>query len=258
MLMKNEELAKAGYTEVYAYWNGMNEEDRHDHGQEVYRWCAEHRKYITKYRYEVNDTKELYWFTNMDNVKKKECVVGVNCDKKEKEYIYLTLMFRGASEVYFSDDYTPTELTKYMAMRLREDIGKRMKEGREARIKRGDSVFSRCPYGYYMLNHKLRIDEYEAFIVRYIFYRTSQGASQNQICKELNNRGFKNRQEKFFNRYTVRTILNNYRIYQGYISFMDTEYKGNHTRLIDDNKLPAGTFSFREAEGLKRRGRKAR
>jgi hypothetical protein len=72
---------------------------------------------------------------------------------------------------------------------------------------KGEWVGSGIPYGYERGGDGLKLNVYEAFIVRYVFYRREQGAGGKTICKELSARNFRNRRNNFFSKDAIYKIL---------------------------------------------------
>lgn len=243
--LNNADRREAGFREVYLY------EYRSEAGEKV---GTTSNNYLTSNRMctkqiisDVGEKKNLRRLLLIMRLDKKVPVVFnyTPADVREYEYIYFAMLYRGFHEVYFVDGYEVSDLTKYIVGRAKEDLTSKILVGREEKLARGESIFTRCPYGYEFHNGKLRVNEYESFVVKYVFYRKSQGAGAKRITSELRARGFCNRKKKLFVVDNVEMILENYRIYQGYGRYLGREYYGNHTHLIDDDKLPIGKYGER-------------
>lgn len=105
----------------------------------------------------------------------------------------------------------------------------------EIRGTRGEYVGAIAPFGYYRYRKKLYVDEYEAFIVKFMYYRRMQGLSYRKISDELRLRGWVNRRKKPFSACSVKGIIENRRFYQGYTNYKGVEYKGKHPAILKDN-----------------------
>lgn len=128
------------------------------------------------------------------------------------------------------------ETTAYMIAKDREyqkatNIRRRDKKGYEGKFTGGF-----IPYGYYLKDKKLLMDDYESFIVKFVFYRYSQGCSMCGITKELNLRKFKNRNGNPFAVCSIENILENKRFYQGYTRYKGREVKGDYIGILEDSE----------------------
>ena len=110
------------------------------------------------------------------------------------------------------------------------------RRGRSAKGEKGGYLGGYVPYGYYSVNKKLYIDDYESFVVKFVYYRYSQGCSLSGIAKELNLRGFRNRNDREFATASISCIIKNERFYQGYTTFEGKEIKGDYKGILEDTK----------------------
>lgn len=226
-----KEKIENGFKGVIAYYYNVGKER-----DVVKAYCAR-RRYYVKGRYYDNDRSEYWRLLTQVKVKGEIVVVYYNeRNYAEMEFCYLTLMSRGAKSVEFVDGFMIPANIEYIARRQREYLSKKVNEGREDFVASGKSFFTMIPYGYYRYHKKIFVDEYESFIVKFVYYRRNQGIGYKKIAKELRDRGFKNRRDKPISSDTVRTILKNQRIYEGYCTYKGVEYKGDHTPLIFDGK----------------------
>lgn len=244
--LSNEEKAEAGYRGAYVY-EYYREEETDRVRKRSNDFLTRNRLYRLDGIIDTGDKTNLRRLLLILKLDKKAPVVFnyTPADTREYEYIYFAMLYRGFSEIYFVDGYEVSDLTRYITDRAKEDLTSKILVGREEKLARGESIFTRCPYGYEFKQGKLRINEYEAFIVRYIYYRKSQGAGAKRIAGELRVRNFFNRQKKPITTDNVEMVLENYRIYQGYGRYLGKEYYGNHTHLIDDDKIPIGDMGRR-------------
>lgn len=238
-----EKKLEAGFREVYLYENRQKEGAR----KRSDAYLMKNRLCIKESIIDYEDTqklKKLLTITKLD----KEIPIVVSyepSDLREYEYIYFGLKYRGFKEVYFTNDYKVSDLTEYIVERAKDDLKSKILDGRKEKIERGESMFTRCPYGYTYKNGKLRVNEYESFVVKYAFYRKSEGAGAKRIASELRARDFHNRKGQPIHCDNIDKIFANYRIYQGYVKYLGKEYYGNHQHFIDEEKKPIGKFGER-------------
>lgn len=205
-----EEKRKKGFRDV----DGYGDE------RELYRWCVENRL-ILRNVYEDFD-EILYGKGTLPIV-----LPG--------EYDNYTLFRIGVRrEVILMNGEVP-EWVKEFSLKDREWTKGLSRYTRERKGKSGGYLGGNAPYGYYNVNKKLHIDDYESFVVKFIFYRDSQGCSHYGIAKELNLRGFRNRNGNEFQTVNVDNIVNNKRLYQGYLTFQGKEIKSNFRGILEDN-----------------------
>lgn len=115
-------------------------------------------------------------------------------------------------------------------------LNEKTKRSRAAKGEKGGYLGGRVPYGYYNVNKKLYIDDYESFVVKFVFYRYSQGCSLNGIAKELTLRGFRNRSGREFAAASIDSIISNKRLYQGFVTFEGKEVKGQFRGILEDTE----------------------
>ena len=128
------------------------------------------------------------------------------------------------------------EWIKEFSIRERQYMKEITQRGVKKKKSEGKFLGGKTPYGYYMVNKKLYIDEYESFVVKFVYYRDSQSCSHNGIAKELNLRGFRNRNGNEFQAISIENILKNRRIYQGYLKNGDEEVKGEFKGILEDSE----------------------
>lgn len=244
--LTREDKERAGFRDAYVYEYYSEAGEKGIRGK-TNTFLTRHRMKLKESIIDTGDKKNLRRLLLILKLDKKVPVVFnyTPPDPREYEYMYFAMKYRGFNEIYFIDEYEVSDLTKYITDRAKEDLTSKILVGREEKLARGESIFTRCPYGYEFSSGKLRVNEYESFVVKYIFYRRSQGAGAKRIASELRARHFCNRQRKPIHVDNVEMVLENYRIYQGYGTYLGKEYYGNHTHLIDDDKIPIGKFGER-------------
>lgn len=210
-----EEYKANGYREVW----GIGDTDT------LLKFCKRERLLLTQV---VDLDTALY-----SKDKPEGFVIGIDLGKYEKEYIGYKLGCRGF--VMFIEEAN-VDLINYFVKREKEYWDRAREIGRKNKRESGGFVGGVAPYGYYVLKKKLFIDKYEAFVIKFIFYRYSQGCGYGGIAKELNLRGFKNRNGNPFKAGSVESILKNRRFYQGYYTYDGNEIKGDFKGILEDSE----------------------
>lgn len=114
----------------------------------------------------------------------------------------------------------------------REQIKERMTMGREARAKNGYySGGYRILTGYDYENGLLKVNEYEAMLVKQIFEMFNAGTPIKTIADTFNERGLY-RENHEWDDTTVRRLLDN-RHYIGEVKYAKKWYPGRHNPIID-------------------------
>lgn len=214
--LKEEEWLSA-FEEVWALGEGMEQ------------WALDHRMKVTKV---VSVDDLLYYGAG------KRCRILVR-DKSDlgEGYVADFNAVKIVEKNFKLEFLNPcdTELIKVFQERNTEYRKKCMALTKQRRGEAGEFVGGVVPYGYYTYRKKLYVDEYESFIVKFIFYRRTQGVSYNNIAKEMELRGWFNRQEKPFSSGSVKNIVDKVRFYQGWITYNGVEYRGKHKAILKDN-----------------------
>ncbi len=145
------------------------------------------------------------------------------------------------------EDRTLFDVSSMFATMEYEMIGKRNKQNKIQRAKRGEWVSSQPPLGYKRNpeTKKLEINEEEATIIRYIFKLHSQGYGSFKIRDILNEEGYKPKRSNAFNLPTIKRIIRN-PAYKGTIVFNNrkrTKENGKYVyktieSIICDNAHP--------------------
>ena len=217
--LSREDLLEGGFKEVWLY---TTPEDK----KEMEFVCFDRRLLIGK-TFIGEEGMDCLLYEKLDN--KKPLVI--------KSYIgdfeTFKLLQRGFDIRYFDG----SDISRMMEMVRREtkwrtEIANR---GKEKKKLDGQFVGSVAPYGYYALKKKLYVDTYESFIVKFVFYRTTQGCDKKGIAKELNLRGFKTRQDGKFNSENIDNILKQKRFYQGFYEYKGVEVKGRYAPILREN-----------------------
>ena len=136
----------------------------------------------------------------------------------------------------FADIYRA--LILYVAKEERKNIALRTSKGRSIKAQCGGYAGGRTPYGYRVENGRLVINEKERPIVEYVFRELDKGTPRLTIAAGLNEQGFRTRKGTLFQESSVRSIMNNRRLYQGMYKYgKDMNWvKGVHEPILS----PAG------------------
>lgn len=215
MSISYEEYKANGYKEVW----GIGDKDL------IRRFCNRERLLLTKV---VDIDTALY-----SDEKPEGFVIESEIEALEKKYLAYKLGCRGF--VVFTDGYSDPEVD-FFIKREKEYWKRARTVGREKKRESGKYMGGVVPYGYYVLKKKLYIEEYEAFVVKFVFYRFSMGCSYGGIAKELNLRKFKNRNGNPFKAGSIKSIIENKRLYQGYFTYKGKEVKGDFRGILEDSE----------------------
>lgn len=211
MKTTNEDRRKKGFIDV----DGYGDE------KELYRWCVEHRLILRRV-YESFD--DIYYGKGELPV-----VLSGNYDE-------FTLYKIGTKREFILMDGEVPEWVVEFIKREKEYQREFACRVREKKKTNGSYLGGNPPYGYYAVNKTLHIDDYESFVVKFIFYRDSMGCSHYGIAKELNLRGFRNRAGNEFQTVNVDKIVENKRLYQGYVTYDGVESKAKFRGILEDSE----------------------
>lgn len=223
MTLSKEEKKEAGFSEVYSYL----------HSEEVNKYCMSNRLYIEKY-YDDIDTVLYEGHPGVVLTDRWENFGS----REEYEFVKFKLGTKGIELKSLNDDGTYEALMKHFIKREPEYINGLLNRKRKEKRENGEFCGGRVPYGYYLMNGKLYIDEFEGFVVKFIFYRNEMGCTLRGIARELKLRGIKTRKGTDFTGVMVRNILNRKPLYQGYMNGV----KGKHRAIIGEDELLSREF----------------
>ena len=239
--LSRREKESNGFIRAYGYCYSGTEEERKVKEQAIRDYCMENRYSIETIYSDVGSDNRLMDVLYAEPMKCKPKILIVpsvkdmQSDGLELSYRSYLIAQRGFRIIYM-DGSPNDEIAEYFAKRESRIRVERMTAGRERRVAAGIYPNGRNPFGYYMMDGKLYVDKYEAFIVRFIFYRRSQGCSYYMISTELNQRNFLNRNNSSFYSYSIQNIERRKRFYQGYFTYMGVEHKGRHTPILTENE----------------------
>ncbi len=221
---------------------------------EIKKYCENNNLFLEKIIVEkVFDEKSdtpilndiLYKKNNDDKLRKvvvfKSSVIGI--DSRFYLYCCFLLAKREVELVSIKEDFTkesritPKEKSLVYAMAFydKKRMGFLLKEGRVQKRLSGELIPGASPYGYKKINGQYEIDASEAEVVKLIFkMKEKQNKSANKIAYFLNKNGIQTRQGKIWRNVSVCNILNNKKVYQGYILWpgTNTYKKGHHAPIL--------------------------
>lgn len=120
----------------------------------------------------------------------------------------------------------------------REQIKERMTMGKEARAKEGGWNGGRfLPIGYDYEDGELKVNDYEAMLVRKIFDMAAENTPLSRIASQLNAAGMVHRYGKWGHQSIHRLLQNP--IYIGSIQYSGALYEGHHEPLISVDQFAA-------------------
>ena len=106
-------------------------------------------------------------------------------------------------------------LLQFVAEQERKNIALRTGNGRAIKASAGGYSGGRCPYGYRVSNGQLEINPDERPIVEFVFAEHDKGTPMLVIAEKLNEAGFITRKGTRFQNTSVRSIVNNRKLYEG-------------------------------------------
>lgn len=125
-------------------------------------------------------------------------------------------------------DEEMTEFKTFFARRELKSITKRMQGGRTRSVESGNYLGTNPPLGYdlYFIgkNRTLKINDYEAQIIKIIFEMYSKSNGATAIANHLNNLGFKTKTNRPFHQSSILVIIKN-PIYIGKVTWKKIEDK---------------------------------
>lgn len=125
-------------------------------------------------------------------------------------------------------------MMQFAAEQERRNIALRTKKGREIKAMYGGYSGGTVPYGYYLEDGRLVINEREKKIVEAVFIMNERGFSMRKTAAGLANLGYKTRKGGQFGVSGIRSILENRKLYEGYYRYGDHMdwVKGVHEPIL--------------------------
>lgn len=128
-------------------------------------------------------------------------------------------------------------LLQFVAEQERKNIALRTGKGRNMKAACGGYSGGRRPYGYDVVDGRLVINEEEKKIVEFVFEEHRKGTSMLAIADKLNKIGFSTRKGTPFLNTSVKSIVNNERLYRGFYKYGDMNWvKGVHEPILKEKE----------------------
>lgn len=213
-----EEMREKGFTDVWGYGGEYSE---------LKRLCIGERFILLGVYQSIEDILTA-------NDKTPILIKGKIGQGYENEFLLYEI---GKKREIILVDGEINPLTEYFIKRSKEYMSEKSRLYRKKAAEKGEFAGGYAPYGYYIEKKELYVDDYESFVVKFIFYRRSQGCGYSGIAKELNLRGFRNRNGKEFTQGSIRNIEDKKRLYQGYIEYNGKETRGKYAAILGSDEL---------------------
>lgn len=163
----------------------------------------------------------------------------VSRDIKLYYYFKMLLKKRNIELISVSEDFGELgpmasfleAFTLCVAEMERENITRRTSAGRKQKVNNGGYAGGRPPYGYYVVDGELKVNEIEAMVVRLVFDLRNKGMILREIADVLNQKGYKTQMGNEFNFGAVANILKNELVYKGQMRY-GRVYKGKQDKIL--------------------------
>ncbi|MCL2228410.1 MAG: recombinase family protein, partial [Firmicutes bacterium] len=113
------------------------------------------------------------------------------------------------------------------------ELSQKIKRGNQINLDKGNWTGGIVTYGYKVVDKKIQIDKPKAEIMKKIFSDYASGKPKKEICKELNEKGIRNRSGEPWSVTNIYHNLKN-KNYIGILERHGVEYTNIYPRLIDD------------------------
>ena len=162
----------------------------------------------------------------------------VSRDIKQYFYELFRLERKGIDLISVNEEFTGELANVYRALILfcaeqeRKNIALRTSHGRKIKASCGGYSGGKPPFGYYVKEGRLVVDEFERPIVEFIF---AQKGSYRKIVELVNEKGYRQKNGKPFTVGVIYQIIQNKKTYQGYYRYgKDAKWvKGVHEALVE-------------------------
>ena len=122
--------------------------------------------------------------------------------------------------------------TMCVAEMERDNITRRTSAGRKVKAKAGGYAGGRPPFGYYVTDGRLEVDELAAECVRKVFEMRGGGMKLKDIAEALNRCGeYKPQRGELFTIPTIQNILKHESLYRGKLNYSG-EHEGIHRAIL--------------------------
>ena len=212
-----------------------------EHGYEIERFLVDSVSGVLEERRQWNVIMQESVITNPPF----EAIITFKSDRVARDiklyyYYFYQLEKRGIKLISVQEDFEAMGEFKevirtmmlFVAEQERKNIKIRTSAGRGTKASIGGYAGGRVPYGYTNVKSELWIEPAEAEIVRLIFDLRKQGMSMEKIANELNTRGCETKNGGSWYGSTIKAILANKKLYQGYYRY------GNQKEWVKGKQKP--------------------
>lgn len=125
-------------------------------------------------------------------------------------------------------------LLQYVAEQERKNIATRTGKGRSIKAQCGGYSGGRVPYGYFVQNGVLVINEQERPVVELIFSERKKNTPLIAIVEIIEEKGYKTRKGRRFQTSTIQSVIKNKPFYEGMYKYGDMNWvKGIHEPILN-------------------------
>lgn len=220
--------------------------------KDIMAYCHAHDLYISKWYVEegvsgVKDSRPAFdslLYGEIENPPISAVVVAKN-DRVARDinvyyYFKMLLKKKDIELISVAEDFGEFGImarfleafTLCVAEMERDNITRRTSAGREQKARRGGYAGGRPPYGYYVVNGELRVDEKAAECVRKVYELRSKGMLLKDIAKAVNAEGYRTQKGLEFAVTHIQNILKNERVYKGQLNYGDVSVDGTHSKIL--------------------------
>ena len=175
-----------------------------------------------------------------------EAVICFKSDRVARDiklYFYFLFLLerKGVKLISVNEDFDDSDplvnvqraLMIFVAEQERRNIMLRTKAGRDIKRAKGGYAGGRCPYGYSAVHGVLTPNPAETPVVKMIFeMRLERKLPLQSICDYLNDSGIKTKDGKRFFPMTLKKILDNKKLYEGFVLIQGEWVKGEHEAIL--------------------------
>lgn len=212
-----------------------------EHGYEIERFLVDSVSGVLEERRQWNVIMQESIITNPPY----EAIITFKSDRVARDiklyyYYFYQLEKRNIKLISVQEDFEAMgefgdvirTMMLFVAEQERKNIKIRTSAGRGTKASIGGFAGGRVPYGYTNVKSELWIVPEEAEVVRLIFDLRDKGLSMDKIATELNTRGCQTKNGGAWYASTIKAILANKKLYQGYYRY------GNQKEWVKGKQKP--------------------
>lgn len=219
--------------------------------KDIMEYCRDHDMYISKWYEEkgvsgVKDARPEFdkiLYGEITNPPYEAVVVAKN-DRVARDinvyyYFKMLLKKKEIELISVAEDFGEFGImahfleafTLCVAEMERKNITQRTLSGRMQKAGKGGYAGGRPPYGYYVSDGMLKVDQEAAECVRKVFALRATGMTLKEIAKKMNDEGYRTQKGNLFGITNIQNVLKNERLYKGKLNY-GGEYEGTHERIL--------------------------